>query len=108
LKYFTRVLTVDEIQAEAQSALGLVEPSFVELGCMGCSLDNCPKTCRQGFRTCTQRDLYSGGYFVARAMGWATADTQIWKAEDGVTQLTNNPQQVSGLCMCCRIGEQSS
>lgn len=103
LRYYARSLTVDEIQAEAQTALGIVEPSFVELGCMGCSLDNCPKTCRHGYQMCTTRDLYSGGYFVARSMGWASTDTRIWSAEDGKATATGD--KASGLCMCCRIAQ---
>jgi len=103
LRYYSRVLSVDEIQAEASNGLGLVEPAFVELGCMGCSLDNCAKSCRQGFQMCNSRDLYSGGYFVARSMSWAAQDTRIWSAEDGVT--TSPGDKTSGLCMCCRIAQ---
>lgn len=101
LRYYSRVLSTDEIQAEAQPALGLVEPSFVELGCMGCAFDTCPKACRQGFRMCTERDLYSGGYYVARHMGWASPSTHIWSAADGNDPSTANSQ--TGLCICCRI-----
>jgi len=104
LRYYDRVLTVDEIQAEAQFAFASVEPAFVELGCMGCSLDSCPKTCREGYRICSQRDLYAGGYFVARGMGWATTETKIWSAEDGKSVPAGDV--ASGLCMCCKIGEQ--
>ena len=43
-KYFVRALRTDEIQAEASSALGGIEPSFVQLGCMGCSLERCART----------------------------------------------------------------
>jgi len=106
LRYYVRTLSTDEIQAEASSALGLVEPAFVELGCMGCALDSCPKACRKGFRMCTQRDLYSGGYFVARHMGWAASDTKIWSAEDGKISQSSN-DKLSGLCMCCRISESA-
>ena len=35
-KLYNRALTNDEIQADAAFALGGVEPSFVELGCMVC------------------------------------------------------------------------
>jgi hypothetical protein len=100
LRYYTRVLSTDEIQGEASAALGLVEPAFVELGCMGCSLDTCAKTCRKGYQLCTQRDLYAGGYYVSRSMGWASTDTRIWSAEDGKNDV---PDEASGLCMCCRI-----
>ena len=38
-KLYNRALTTDEIQADAAFALGGVEPSFVELGCMGTGCD---------------------------------------------------------------------
>ena len=38
-KMYNRALTSDEIQADAAFALGGVEPSFVELGCMGTGCD---------------------------------------------------------------------
>jgi len=104
VKYFNRILSVDEIQAEAQSALGICEPAFAELGCMGCSLDNCPKTCRHGYRMCTQRDHHMCGYHIARSMGWAASDTRIWRAEDG--KATDIAAGESGLCVCCKIGEE--
>jgi len=104
MRYYSRLLTTDEIQAEAQTALGLVEPSFVELGCLACPLENCPKSCRKNFRMCTKRDLFAGGFYVARHMGWATSSTRIWSAEDG--KATNLGDTTSGLCMCCRIGEE--
>lgn len=100
VRYYSRALTTDEIQGEASAALGLVEPSFVELGCLGCSLDNCAKACRKGYRMCTQRDLYAGGYYVARSMGWTAPETTIWSAEDGKKDTTGT---ASGLCMCCRV-----
>jgi len=103
MKYYTRMLQVDEIQAEAQSALGLCEPSFAELGCMGCSIDNCPKTCRSGYRMCTERDHHMCGYQIARSMGWVSTDTRIWKAEDGKDMTISSKNPPSGLCVCCQI-----
>eukprot|EP00299_Pterocystis_sp_00344_P001308 c11141_g1_i1.p1 GENE.c11141_g1_i1~~c11141_g1_i1.p1 ORF type:complete len:584 (+),score=112.81 c11141_g1_i1:49-1752(+) len=103
LRYYTRALSADEIQAQAQHPLGGVEPVFVELGCMGCTLDSCPKSCRRGYRLCTSRDLFSGAYQVARGMGWANSETRIWSAED-VREGGDTPD-ASGLCMCCREEE---
>merc|ERR1711998_23930 len=82
LRIYNRNLSPDEIQAQAAMALGGVESSFVELGCMGCSLDSCPKACRRGYRMCTARDLESGAYQVGRSMGWANSETRVWKNED--------------------------
>merc|ERR1719502_1645353 len=81
-KFYGRALTTDEIGASAAPALGGVEPSFVELGCMGCAIDTAGATCRMGYHLCNSRDLYSGGYQVARAMGWATSNSNVWSAEE--------------------------
>jgi len=100
LRYYSRALTTDEIQASASGGLGGVEPSYVELGCMGCTLDTCPKSCRRGYRMCTARDMSGGAYVVARSMGWANSETRLWQAEDS-REAADTPD-ASGLCMCCR------
>lgn len=100
LRYFGRALSADEIQAQAHNALGGVEPSFVELGCMGCTVDTCPRSCRRGYHMCTERNLFGGGYLVARSMGWANSETRVWSAEDGAA--ASDTTQATGLCMCCR------
>eukprot|EP00299_Pterocystis_sp_00344_P009459 c3990_g1_i1.p1 GENE.c3990_g1_i1~~c3990_g1_i1.p1 ORF type:complete len:582 (+),score=101.47 c3990_g1_i1:54-1748(+) len=102
LRYYTRSLSSDEIQAQAQHALGGVEPAFIELGCMGCTLDTCPKSCRRGYRVCTQRDMYGGAYQVSRGMGWANSETRVWTAEDAKD---GSVSATLGLCMCCREEE---
>jgi len=99
-RFYNRMLQADEIQAQAATALGGVEPTFVELGCMACSLDNCPKSCRRGYRVCTQRDLASGGYQVARSQGWANSETRLWANED-LAEAVDTPDS-AGLCLCCR------
>jgi hypothetical protein len=100
MRYFTRSLTADEIQAAAYGGLGGVEPSFVELGCMGCTLDACPKSCRRGYRMCTARDMSGGAYVVGRSMGWCNSETRVWTAED--TREAADTPDAAGLCMCCR------
>jgi len=103
LRYYSRALTIDEIQAQVQSALGGCEASYVELGCLGCSINSCAPSCRRGYHMCTQRNLSGGAYLVARGMGWANSETKIWSAEDAV-DAANTPN-ASGLCMCCRDDE---
>jgi len=103
LRYYARSLSTDEIQAQSQAGLGGVEPSFVELGCMGCNLAGCPSTCRRGYRLCTTRDMHGGAYQVARGMGWANAETRLWTAED-VRDGADTPD-AAGLCVCCREEE---
>jgi len=101
LRIYNRILTSDEIQAQAATALGGVESTFVELGCMGCSVDNCPKACRRGYRMCTSRDLESGAYQVGRSMGWANSETRVW-SQDDANDAADTPD-AAGLCMCCRM-----
>lgn len=103
LRIYNRNLSPDEIQAQAATALGGIEPSFVELGCMGCSLDSCPKACRRGYRMCTARDLESGAYQVGRSMGWANSETRVWKNEDAAD--ASDTPDAAGLCLCCRVEE---
>lgn len=117
LRVFARALSTDEIQAAASFALGGVEPSFLEMGCMSCSLDNAMAACRRGMHLCNQRDLYSGGYAGARAMGWATSTTKVWSTEDkdnpanaaaattATMTLAEVGDKVMGLGLCCLDSE---
>jgi hypothetical protein len=112
-KFHNRALTTDEIGATASTALGGVEPSFVELGCMGCNVDTAGSTCRMGYHLCNLRDLYSGGYQVARQMGWATSNSHIWTAEEynagggANTSWAGSPAGATkaGLGLCCADNE---
>ena len=81
-KLHGRALSTDEIQAGSSFALGGVEASFVELGCMGCAIETARASCRSGYHLCNMRDLYAGGLMVARTMGWATSTSHVWTAEE--------------------------
>lgn len=112
-KYYNRALTTDEIQADAAFALGGIEPSFVELGCMGCDLEQSRRTCRAGYHLCNQRDLYSGAYMIARTMGWATSNSHVWSKEEadagGALSTSWSGEApgatTSGLGLCCADNE---
>ena len=112
-KFYGRALTTDEIQAAAGFALGGVEPSFVELGCMGCGLEVATATCPASHHLCNAHDLYSGGYMVARSMGWATSNSHVWTAEEARAGGGQNaswsgsvPGAVkTGLGLCCANNE---
>ena len=108
VQYHGRALSTDEIQAKASFALGGVEPSFVELGCMGCALHAAQASCRSGYHLCNVRDLFSGGYMLARAMGWATGSSHVWSAEEYAAGGSVNaswggvgPTAGAGLGLCC-------
>ena len=108
-KLHGRALSTDEIQAGSSFALGGVEASFVELGCMGCAIETARASCRSGYHLCNMRDLYAGGLMVARTMGWATSTSHVWTAEEVAAGGASNsswngaaPGAVAaGLALCC-------
>jgi hypothetical protein len=72
LRIYNRELGEGEIEAEAGNALGGLEPSFIQLGCINCLLEQASKSCMEGYHLCTSMELHAGGYQVARAMGWVS------------------------------------
>eukprot|EP00742_Colponemidia_sp_Colp-10_P000203 GILJ01000231.1.p1 GENE.GILJ01000231.1~~GILJ01000231.1.p1 ORF type:complete len:402 (-),score=42.09 GILJ01000231.1:91-1296(-) len=105
-RFYKRPLTRDEIQAEAAPALGGIEPSFVRLGCVNCLLEEAAKQCAQGYHLCQSLELHTGGYQVARAMGWLDWSTHVWSHGalasaqlQGASNSTTKP--VMGLGLCC-------
>ena len=70
LRFYNRALMEEEIEAEAAPALGGVEANYVNLGCINCGLEQASKACLDGYHLCTSIELHTGGYQVARAMGW--------------------------------------
>lgn len=72
LRFYNRKLNEEEIEAEAAPALGGIEPNFINLGCINCALETAAKSCNDGYHLCTSVELHTGGYQVARAMGWVS------------------------------------
>lgn len=70
LKVYSRPVSPDEIQAEASPALAGIEPSFVRLACVDCTLEAAEENCPDGYGICDTLDLHMGGYQVAHMLGW--------------------------------------
>lgn len=116
LRFYSRDLSVDEIQAEAAPALGGIEPGFVRLGCLSCSLSEAGEKCPADYHLCTAMELHTGGYQVARVMGYSNWDTHVWThgafakeqasgggalaAELAFTAVKEGTQKL-GLGLCC-------
>jgi hypothetical protein len=115
LRFYSRVLKAEEIEAEAAPALGGVEPSFLRLGALSCSLSEAGSKCSSGYHLCTAMELHTGGYQAARAMGYANWDTHTWthgafaklKTASGGAAAAEmafaaaNSDQKTGLALCC-------
>jgi hypothetical protein len=97
LRYYNTALNEDFIQAEASPSLGGVEPNFIQMGCNDCTLDLAAKSCVDGYHLCTSIELHTGGYQVARAMGWLKWDTHIWS--HGATKNESKFKKLKGLAL---------
>mmetsp|Transcript_18469 Transcript_18469/g.47359 ORF Transcript_18469/g.47359 Transcript_18469/m.47359 type:complete len:374 (+) Transcript_18469:90-1211(+) len=107
LRFYNRPLTSDEIAAEAAPALGGVDPHFLRLGCMDCSLEQAATACSEGYHMCTSMELHSGGYQVARAMGWLSKKSHVWTRSAveahpaALLQGSSKTTLPAGLGLCC-------
>jgi len=111
LRVYDRTVAPHELQAEAAPALAGVDPSFVHLGCLSCSLPDAVQACPQGRHICSSLELHTGGYQVARSLGWLSAGAHVWtlaavvKARNpSVVDVRASPPQF-GLGLCCQ-GEE--
>jgi len=94
LKVYNRAVSPDEIQAEASPALNGIEPSFIRLACVSCSLETAVKNCPEGYHVCSSLELHMGGYQVARILGWLNKGTHVWSHS---SIANSNLQQRDGL-----------
>lgn len=113
VKMLTRPASPHELQAEAAPAFAGIEPSFTHLGCLSCSLDEAMHSCPATRHICSSLELHTGGYQVARTMGWLTAGSHVWthaavlKARGGqehppmVGQAPAGTGPSMGLALCC-------
>lgn len=101
LRYYNKDLPKDHIQAEAAPVLGGIDPNFLEIGCLECTLDAAASACNEGYRLCSSIELHTGGYQIARSLGLLSWDTHIWTN----SALSNKAQYASllGLGLCCAI-----
>jgi len=97
-RYYTRELSDNEIQAEASPALGYVQPNFIVLGCMNCPLSQAAQTCIVGYHLCTNIEIHTAGYQVAKSLGWINWDSNIWTYNALKTSASDDGSVGLGLC----------
>jgi hypothetical protein len=121
LKVFSRPVTPDELQAEASLAFSGVEPSYVRLGCVDCTLEHATENCPAGYHVCDALELHMGGYQVARTLGWiggsgthahvwsrpGTSNVALQSLLSQATPKTNAGDGGLGLGLCCAISAAS-
>ena len=62
LSISNRALLDEEIEAQSAIALGGIEPSYLFLGCISCTVEEAFRSCIDGFHLCTTVELYSTGF----------------------------------------------
>jgi len=85
LRVYSHAVPPHLLQAEAAPALGGTDPSYVRLGCTQCSLAEASRSCPPNRHVCTTIELHTGGYQVARSLGWLAAGTHVWNHAAVVT-----------------------
>ncbi len=99
LRFYNIAIEEDFLQAEASPSLGGIEPNFIQLGCMDCSLKDASKSCTENFHLCTSVELHTGGYQVARSMGWLKWNTHLWS--HGALKNAKRFKKLKGISLCC-------
>lgn len=107
IEWFNRALSMEELQAEATSALGAIDTSTLMLGCANCGVNQALQSCIQGYNLCTSMQLMLSGEMVAMANGWIyKQDQQIWSrgielGTGGVAPYSDGSPR-KGLALCCK------
>lgn len=105
VRYYTVALSEDYVQAEASPVLGGIEPSFIQVGCLDCSVREAKDACDEdkGYRLCTSIELHVAGYQVARTLGLISdGNMQIWTHNVWLNE-ADTFNGVNGLGLCCSV-----
>jgi len=98
VRFYSRTLDHDEVQAEAAPALGGIEPGFMHFGCSDCTVEKAAESCRDGYHLCTAMELHTGGYQVARTMGFVDWTSHVW-THAALKEEAN--KEALGVGLCC-------
>jgi len=100
LRYYNIGISESLIQSEAAPALGGIEPNYINLGCLNCSLKEASTSCQKGYKICSTIELHTAGYQIARSLGWIDWSTHIWT--NSALKSPNSFLGFKGLGICCK------
>ena len=72
----------------------------IRIGCINCSFSEAAKTCAKDFHLCTQQEIYSFAFQIARINGWTQQSKKIWTFSPITDELIHSKDKKLGLC--CR------
>jgi len=99
VRYYNIAIEEDYIQAEASPILGNIQPSYIKLGCINCHLKEAMNNCKNDYHICTSVELHTGGYQIARNLGWLQWNTHIWT--HSAYKHMRKFDSLKGLAICC-------
>ena len=99
IRFYSANIKVDFVQAEASPSLGGLAPNFIKFGCKDCSLEDAEKSCTDEYALCSSIELHTGGYQVARNLGWLNWDTYFWTKS--ALNAKDDYKDIKGLGLCC-------
>lgn len=102
LRYYSIALDKDYIQAEASPILGGIEPSYIEIGCLECTIKKAATICNEGYRLCTSIELHTGGYQIARSLGLITSSNSLIWTHNSLNE-KEKYAFTRGIALCCAI-----
>lgn len=105
LRYYNKGISESLIKSEAAPALGGIEPDFIQLGCINCSLKKAKKSCKRNYQICSTIELHTAGYQIARSLGWIDWSTHIWTKS--ALKALESFKGFLGLGMCCKKMDQN-
>lgn len=102
-RWYTRAVTLDEIRALLYPRMtGMAASNFMQLGCASChfnaAVSSCGKEGRHGTHLCSLQELLSGGFHLARAMGWLAANPEVWYSGEAADPFSASKEK---LALCC-------
>lgn len=99
-RWYSKELTEGDLRALTYPRLtGITSGSDVHLGCSSCTFAEAVKVCGERSHLCSLQELLSGGFHVARVVGWLAVTPEVWyHNEENVDPFG----QTRKLGLCCR------
>jgi len=98
-RWYSKELTEGELRALTYPRLtGMTAGSDVHLGCSSCTFAEAVKVCGERSHLCSLQELLSGGFHVARVVGWLAATPEVWYHNEAADPFG----QTKKLGLCCR------
>lgn len=88
LRLYKGAIKYQQVLSLSANAIGVWGQDFATLGCDSCNYNQALNSCGDNYHLCSLRELYLGGYHVARIMGWFKLNSDIWTKSESEADVT--------------------